>query len=210
MTRSSAPDDHRHGTCPGARLGGGAASTRLAAVEARWKERSTLSRALLPVVGGLLFFALLGLFTWGIAALLSRNPDRLEERLAQTTFEVGTIEFVADQIADGGPILFQGLIGDDADRSIVLNHTGEDPGRGWSVRYAFPADRDDSCKVSQVQGTATFTDCEGRTVGFDDLARPDRVRPLISDVVVIDLRGAAEDAADDAGTATTVATSEQP
>jgi hypothetical protein len=186
------------------------ASTRLTAVEARWKERSNLSRALLPVVGGLLFFALLALFTWGIAAMLSRNPERVEERLAQTTFEVGTIEFVSDQIADGGPILFQGLIGDAADRSIVLNHTGEDPKRGWSVRYAFPADRDDTCKVSQVQGTATFTDCEGRTVGYDDLARPDRVRPLISDVVVIDLRGAAAEAADDAGTATTVVTSEQP
>jgi hypothetical protein len=190
-----------------------AVSTRLATVEARWKERSTLSRALLPVVGGLLFFALLGLSTWGIAAVLSRNPDRVEERLAATTFEVGSIEFVAGQIDDGGPILFQGLIGDDADRSIVLNHAGDDPKRGWSVRYAFPADRDDTCKVSQVQGTADFTDCEGRTLGYDDLARPERVRPVISDVVIIDLRGAAADAATQepgAGTTVPSATSEAP
>jgi hypothetical protein len=180
-------------------------------VEPRWKERSALTRALLPVIGGLLFFALLGLVTWGIASVLSRNPDSVEERLAATTFEVGGIEFVAGQIADGGPLLFQGLVGDGADRSIVLNHDGEDPERGWSVRYAFPADRDDTCKVSQVEGTATFTDCEGRTIGYDDLARPDRVRPLISDVVVIDLRGAAADAAeDDAGTTTTTPTSDTP
>jgi hypothetical protein len=186
--------------------------SRLAAVEPRWKERSTLTRALLPVIGGLLFFALLGLVTWGIASLLSRNPDQVEERLAETTFEVGSIEFVAGQIADDGPLLFQGLVGDGADRSIVLNHIGDDPERGWSVRYAFPADRDDTCKVSQVERTDTFTDCEGRTLGYDDLARPDRVRPLISDVVVIDLRGAAEDAAEDdattdAGTGTSVAPS---
>ncbi len=164
-------------------------------VQPRWKERSTLTRAVVPVVGGLVFFALLGLATWGIAAMLSRNPDRVEERLATTTFEVGSSEFVAGQIAEGGPLLFQGLVGDDADRSIVLNHTGDDPERGWSVRYAFPADRDDGCKVSQVEGTAQFTDCEGRTISYDDLARPERVRPLVSDVVVIDLRGAAEDAA---------------
>jgi hypothetical protein len=81
------------------------------------------------------------------------------------------------------------------------------------VRYAFPADRDDSCKVSQVVGTATFTDCEGRTIGYDELARPDRVRPLISDVVVIDLRGAAADAAggaDGTGTTAPPSTSEAP
>ncbi len=162
-----------------------------------WKQRSALTRAVVPVVGGLVFLALLGLATWGIAALLSRNPDRVEERLAATTFEVGRSEFVAEQIAEGGPLLFQGLVGDDADRSIVLNHTGDDPERGWSVRYAFPADRDDSCRVRQIEGTDRFTDCEGRTIAYDDLARPERVRPLVSDVVVIDLRGAAADAGSD-------------
>jgi len=169
-------------------------------VQPRWRPRSSLSRALFPVLGGLAFFALLALATWGIASFMSRNPDRVEDRLAATTFEVGSIEFVADQIADGGPILFQGLIGDDADRSIVLNHVGDDPGRGWSVRYAFPADRSDRCRVRQVVGTDRFTDCDGRDLGYDDLTRPDRVRPLISDVVVIDLRGAANDAADASGT----------
>ncbi|MCB1000792.1 MAG: hypothetical protein KDB40_15965 [Acidimicrobiales bacterium] len=185
-------------------------STRLVAVEPRWRERSTLRRAVVPVVGGIGFFALLGLTTWGIAAFMSRNPERVEERLAATTFEVGGIEFVADQIDQGGPILFQGLVGDDAERSVVLNHTGDDPERGWSVRYAFPADRDDSCPVRQVEGTASFTDCAGRTLGYDDLARPERVRPLISDVVVLDLRGAADDLTDQVGTTSPPATSESP
>ncbi|MFN8021795.1 MAG: hypothetical protein U0Q03_09740 [Acidimicrobiales bacterium] len=173
-------------------------------MEPRWRERSTFRRAVVPVAGGLVFFVVLGLATWGIAAVLARNDDKVEERLAATTFEVGGVEFVAGRIADGGPLLFQGLVGDEADRSIVLNHTGDDPKRNWSVRWAFPADRTDSCKVSQIQGTATFTDCDGRTVSYDDLARPETVRPLISDVVVIDLRGAAAET-ESQDSATTVA-----
>lgn len=189
-------------------------ATRLALVQARFRPRSNLSRALLPVVGGLAFFALLALATWGIAAVLSRNPERVEDRLAVTVWEVGNTEFVSNVIAEDGPLLFQGLIGDDADRSVVLNHTGDDPGTLWSVRYAFPADRDDTCKVRQVVGTARFTDCDGRELGYDDLARPERVRPIVSgNVISLDLRGAAEDAGetglvDDSGTTGPITTSD--
>jgi hypothetical protein len=161
-------------------------------VQTSWRPRSNLSRALLPVVGGLVFFAVLALITWGIAALLSRNPEQVEERLAQTQFEVGGTEFLADLIVEDGPLLFQGLIGTDADRSIVLDHQGDDPSNGWRVRYAQPADRDESCKVNQIERTRQYTDCEGRTLEVDDLARPERARVLVSDVVIIDLRAVAE------------------
>lgn len=149
---------------------------------------------MLPVLGGLVFFAALGLTLWGIAATLSDNPERIEERLSAPTFEVGRTEYLAGIIADDGPLLFQGLIGDTADRSIVLDHTGDDPDKGWRVRYAFPADRDDSCRVEQIRGTRQFIDCEDRTLEVDDLARPTSVRPVVSDVVVIDLRGAVDEA----------------
>ena len=89
-------------------------------VQTRWQPRSNLARAVLPVVGGLAFFALLGLLTWGIASLLSRNPEQVEERLAETQFEVGNTEFLSDLIADDGPLLFQGLVGDSADRLAAL------------------------------------------------------------------------------------------
>ncbi len=161
----------------------------------RLRPTSTFGRAVLPVVGGIAFFVVLGLATWGVAALLSGNPEQVEERLAPPTWTVGRTEFLAGEIAEDGPLLFQGLLGDTADRSIVLDHQGDDPRTGWRVRYAFPADRDDTCKVRQVPGSREFLDCEGRTLGVDDLARPERVRPLVSDVVIIDLRGAAEDAA---------------
>lgn len=148
---------------------------------------------MLPVAGGILFFALLGLATWGIAAVLSNDPERVETRLAATTFEVGDTEFLAGIIAEDGPLLFQGLVGDDGDRSIVLDHTGDVVDQGWRVRYAHPADRDESCKVAQVRGTATFTDCEGRTLTVDDLARPRAARPIVGDEVIIDLRGEGAD-----------------
>lgn len=173
-------------------MGAARAWSRLASVQTSWRPRSNLSRALLPVVGGIAFFAVLGLLTWGIAVLLSRNPEKVEQRLAVTQFEVGSTEFLADLIADDGPLLFQGLIGNSADRSIVLDHQGDDPEKGWRVRYAHPADGDPTCIVSQIEQTRQYTDCRGRTLEVDDLARPEQARVLVSDVVVIDLRAAAE------------------
>jgi hypothetical protein len=171
-------------------------------VQTRWQPRSNLTRAVLPVVGGLAFFALLGLLTWGIASVLSRNPEQVEERLAQTQFEVGSTEALAELIAEDGPLLFQGLVGDSADRSIVLDHQGDDPAQGWRVRYAHPSDREPTCKVAQIEQTRQYTDCDGRTLEVDDLARPEQARVLVSDVVVIDLRATAE--AEEQTTVTTV------
>ena len=61
-------------------------------MQSRLRPTSPLGRAVLPVAGGLAFFALLGLATWGIAALLRDNPEQVNERLAQTTFEVGNTD----------------------------------------------------------------------------------------------------------------------
>lgn len=154
----------------------------------RLQPKSTLGRAALPVAGGLAFFGLLAVVTWGIAGLLSTNPDRVNDRLAPQTFEVGGTETLAALIADDGPLLFQGLIGSDADRSLVLDHTGADTANGWRIRYAFPADRNERCKVAQVKRTATFTDCEGRTLTVDELSRPADVTIAVGATVIIDLR----------------------
>ncbi|MFM2072433.1 MAG: hypothetical protein RLZZ623_2696 [Actinomycetota bacterium] len=154
----------------------------------RLRPKSTLGRAVLPVAGGLLFFALLGLVTWGIAAVLSNNPQRVNDRLAPQTFEVGNTESLAGLIADDGPLLFQGLIGSDANRSLVLDHTGDVVDKGWRIRYAYPADRDESCKVTQVRHTSEFTDCEGRSLTVEELARPAEIKPIVGNTVIIDLR----------------------
>ncbi|MFM8563435.1 MAG: hypothetical protein ACKOCE_06020 [Acidimicrobiia bacterium] len=151
--------------------------------------RSPAARAVAPVVAGIAFFAVLGLVMFGIAALMSGEqaqtttftPDRLQ---------VGNVERWAASIDENGPVLFPGLGTTSGERTIVLDHGGSDPQRGWIVYYAHPADRDDACAVEQVESTDDFIDCEGRTISVDELAPPTNGEyPVIEDrtVLFIDL-----------------------
>jgi len=58
------------------------------------------------------------------------------------------------------------------------------------VFYAYPADRDETCLAEQVKETRTFTDCSGRNIPMEDLAKPTDVRPLVENrtTLYIDLR----------------------
>lgn len=152
--------------------------------------RSTLGRAVVPVAAGIVFFTVMGLILWGAASLLSRNPDDVSERLMPTQFEVGTTENIARIIAEDGPLLFQGLTGSEGERSIVLDHTGDDARNGWRAYYAHPADRGPDCLVEQVPGTRQFTDCEGRTIEPEQLTPPPGVQVIVGDKVALDLRRA--------------------
>jgi len=144
----------------------------------RPRLQSTLARAVVPVAGGIGFFALLALMLWGVAALISRNPDQTSTNLSGTIQEMGSAVNLADAIAKDGPIVLNDLIGNDD--HIVVAHTGADPNQGWTIHLAHPADRDAACPVEVVRGTSTFTDCEGRSLGLDDLALPPAgVAPIV-------------------------------
>ena len=93
-------------------------------------------------------------------------------RLAPDTWPVGNVEYLSELVANDGPLLFAELGTAVSDRSIVIDHQGTDPLNGWRVRWAYPADRDSDCIVTQQIGTDMFTDCDGRTVTVDDLAIP--------------------------------------
>ena len=146
----------------------------------------------MPVVGGLLFFAVLFGITWLAAVWISSNGERVTN-LGDRTFQVGSVERVAEQIRENGPILYPDLRDPQGTRSIVLDHTGEIAAVGWRVFYAYPADRDATCLAEQIEGTRRFVDCEGREVSVDDLARPPDARPLVENekTLYIDLRGSA-------------------
>ncbi len=154
--------------------------------------RSPLARAVLPVVGGAAVIALIFLATWGIAAIISRGGAEQTERLAPTTFELGSVDARAESIAEDGPLLFPGLDTTTGARTLVVDHTGDDPAAGWKVYWAYPADRDATCHVEQVRGTASFTDCAGRTLDVTDLALPPGVFPVVSNsrTLSIDLQAA--------------------
>jgi hypothetical protein len=141
--------------------------------------RSTFARAVVPVLGGLAFFAVLGLALWGVAAIISHNSDQASQHLAPTSQEMGSRVALAAAIAKQGPIVLQDLIGND--RHVVLEHVGTDPDNGWFLYLAHPADRDATCTVAVVKGTHTFTDCEHRTIAPEQLATvPSGVAPIIN------------------------------
>lgn len=150
--------------------------------------RTPFARAVVPVAGGIAFFAILGLALWGVAALVANDSEQANEILVPTYQELGRTDSLARSIAEDGPIVLPDLVGDD--RSIVLDHVGDDPQQGWSIYLAHPADRTAACPVEVVPDTRTFTDCEGRSIKVEQLALPPAgVQPIISDdgLITLDL-----------------------
>ncbi len=157
--------------------------------------KSTFARAVVPVAAGIAFFAVLGLLLWGVAALVA-NDDQQTDTFAPRYQQLGSTTSFARIVDEGGPIVFQDLLGDN--RNVVLDHTGADPQFGWVLYLAHPADRDPTCAIEQVQGTREFIDCEGRTIDVGQLAPPPAgVRPEVSDdgLLALDLVADADIAA---------------
>ncbi len=152
--------------------------------------RSPVARAVAPVAAGIVFFALLGLITWGIAAFLASDSSEPTDNLAPPRLELGSVNGRATDVEEDGPLLFAELSTITGARSLVLDHEGDDPATGWRLYYAFPPDRPD-CPVTQVRGTATFVDCEGNELDVTQLSPPtDPVRPVVEDerTLYLDLR----------------------
>ena len=145
------------------------------------------------MLGGLAVLVLIALFTWGVAAYISRGGTDASERLAPTTFQVSSVQTAANEVEANGPILFPGLNTTTGERSMVLDHEGDDPATGWRLYFAYPAGRDASCTVTQVQGTSQFVDCDGTTIDVTDLSPPPQgINPVVEDdILSIDLRGVA-------------------
>jgi hypothetical protein len=152
--------------------------------------RSPLARATVPVLGGIAFFALFFAGLWLAATVINDRAEPTAE-INNRVFEVGKVTSMAKAVAEDGPILFPDLRSPDGVRSVVLDHTGDDPAKGWQVYYGYPADRDARCLVTHVQGTRDFTDCEGRKLSVEELSAPGSVRPIVENqkTLYIDLRG---------------------
>lgn len=152
--------------------------------------RSPVARAVAPVAAGIVFFLVLGLVTWGIAGYLASGNTEPTENLAPPRLELGSVNGRAADVEEEGPLLFAELSTITGERSLVLDHEGDDPANGWRLYYAFPPDRPD-CPVTQVRGTATFVDCNGNELDVTELSPPtDAVRPVVEDetTLYLDLR----------------------
>jgi hypothetical protein len=153
--------------------------------------RSPVARAVVPVLGGAAVIALILLGTWGVAALISHGGAETAQQLAPPTFAMGSAADRAASIAEDGPLVLADLHTTRGDRTLVVDHVGDDPTAGWRLYWGYPADRDATCPVTQVRGTRTFVDCAGRRLDVSDLALPPRgVFPVVEDDerLVIDLR----------------------
>jgi hypothetical protein len=153
--------------------------------------KSPFARAIVPVLGGIAFFVLLSLVTWAIAAYISDGGAEVTDRLAPPRLDVGSVRNVAQLVDEDGPVLFPGLNTTTGERTLVLDHQGTDPTRGWRIFYAYPVDRPD-CPVEQVIGTRNFIDCDGATISVDALSPPaSGVFPIVENqrVLYIDLAG---------------------
>jgi len=152
--------------------------------------RSPFARAVVPVLGGIVVIGLIFLATWISAVLISGGGAETTSRLAPPVFPMGSVTERATSIAKDGPIVLADLHTTRGDRSLVVDHEGDNATTGWKLYWGYPADRDASCPVTQVRGTQTFTDCAGRTLDVTQLARPEGVHPTVvdSERLEIDLR----------------------
>ena len=153
--------------------------------------RTPLARALVPVLAGIAFFTVFFVGLWVVASVINSRATP-SSTVANKVFEVGKVESMAEAVAEDGPLLFPDLKSPDGIRSIVLDHTGSDPAKGWRVYYGYPADLGPTCLVTHVRGERTFTDCNQRVVQVDQLQIPANVRPIVENkkTLYIDLRDA--------------------
>jgi hypothetical protein len=150
---------------------------------------SPISRAIMPIIGGIAGFILLFGVTWILASTSTKNRQSQPQTVPQT-FEIGEVKDVAKSIDQDGPILYPDLRDATGKRSIVIDHTGTNPAKGWQVYYAYPADKSSDCLVAQIKKTHTFTDCDGRVLQVDQLQKPSDVTPIVEGqtTLLIDLQ----------------------
>ena len=85
---------------------------------------------------------------FGVAMLANRG--KVDVKLGDETFQGQDAAKAADQIDDGGPILYADAAG--GDRDIILQHMGDSPQTGWLAFAARPAGVPRACSIQWDAG----------------------------------------------------------
>ena len=86
---------------------------------------------------------------------LSTKPGA-KNNLSTSTFKIPHADRFANEIAKGGPLLFQDLLG--KSRDIFVQHAGADAKAGWSAFLAHPKAEPRKCQLVWRQKTHDFRD----------------------------------------------------
>lgn len=85
-----------------------------------------------------------GLFLAAKVIAPKTGAGKGDVQLGNTTFQGGSTERLAAEIADRGPI-FYGDVSGRKDRDIILQHLGDDTDTGWYAFSAAPLDKARDC-----------------------------------------------------------------
>ena len=153
------------------------------------ERRKRTSRSVVMAVAGVALGIVLVLLLFVVAIPALTESGKVEVKLGSDTYDAGSASARAQNIADGGPLLFSDV--SSGKRDIFLQHVGDDVTTGW---YAFDARRPGqarSCTLSWQPSLSNFRDpCDGATITSDGTGLP--AYPVtITDKgkVIVDLRG---------------------
>jgi hypothetical protein len=136
--------------------------------------RSPLARAVVPVLGGIAFIAVIGLVLWGVAVLVGRNADPSDVHLGPDKFVLRSLDKKAKLIAEDGPLLFPGLVGPAERQPIGVWHAGDVTTSGWEVFSLVPAGGTPSCvlQLDRTDRTALIDPCTQQRYPSDGSTLP--------------------------------------
>jgi len=153
------------------------------------KSRKRSARSVAMGVAGVAVGIVLVLLVFVVAIPSLTESGTVEVKLGSDTYDAGSATARAENISDGGPLLFSDV--SSGNRDIYLQHIGDDITTGW---YAFDARRPGQgrdCTLSWQASLSNFRDpCDGATIAADGtglLSYP--VTVTDKGKVIVDLRG---------------------
>lgn len=153
------------------------------------ESRKRSARSVVMAVAGVAVGIVLVLLLFVVAIPSLTESGKVEVKLGSDTYDAGSATARAENISDGGPLLFSDV--SSGNRDIYLQHIGDDVATGW---YAFDARRPGqarNCTLSWQPAPSNFRDpCDGATIAADGtglLSYP--VTITDKGKVIVDLRG---------------------
>ena len=153
------------------------------------ENRKRSARSVVMAVAGVAVGIVLVLLLFVVAIPSLTESGKVEVKLGSDTYDAGSAAARAQNISDGGPLLFSDV--SSGKRDIYLQHIGDDVTTGW---FAFDARRPGQardCTLSWQPALSNFRDpCDGATIAADGtglLSYP--VTITDKGKVTVDLRG---------------------